>query len=70
MFCNFKIFNIHAENEANVSIKILRSNGGREYFYNEMSSFLYDCAIHRQFTCKYAHKQSGVAESKNRVIVR
>ena len=69
VFYYFKIFKSQVEKEVNAQIKILRSDGGGEYFSNEFSNFLIENGIRRQFTCRYTPQQNGVAERKNRVIV-
>ena len=68
VFYYFKIFKNQVEKEANASIRMLRSDGGGEYFSNEFTNFLYNCGIRRQFTCRYTPQQNGVAERKNRTI--
>ena len=68
VFYYFKIFKNQVEKESSANIKILRSDGGGEYFSLEFSNFLYECGIRRQYTCRYTPQQNGVAERKNRVI--
>ena len=68
VFYYFKIFKNQVEKESSANIKILRSDGGGEYFSLEFLNFLYECDIHRQYTCRYTPQQNGVVERKNRVI--
>ena len=68
VFYYFKIFKNQVENELDANIKVLRTDGGGEYFSHEFSDYLYDCGIRRQFTCRYTPQQNGVAERKNRII--
>ena len=68
VFSIFKRFKNEVEKETGRHIKILRSDGGGEYFSNEFSDFLQENGIKRQFTCRYTPQQNGVAERKNRQI--
>ena len=69
VFYNFKKFKNQVENECNRHIKVLRPDGGGEYFSHEFSNYLNDCGVRHQFTCRYTTQQNGVAERKNRHIV-
>ncbi len=66
-FLNFKTM---VEKEKGVSIKCLRCNGGGEYFSNEFSEYLKEHGIQRKNSCSYSLQQNGVAERKNRHIVK
>jgi transposase InsO family protein len=57
------------ENQLNRKIKVLRSDGGGEYFSNEFNSFLRSNGIMRQITARYTPQMNGVAERKNRHIL-
>ena len=70
VFSTFKKFKNQVEKETGRSIKILRSDGGGEYFSNEFSDFLQENGIRRQFTCRYTPQQNGVAERKHRQIAK
>ena len=61
VFSIFKRFKNQVEKQRERPIKILRSNGGGEYFSNEFSDFLQENGIKRQFTCRYTPQQNGVA---------
>jgi len=65
VFTHFKNFMSMAEKETGLQIKHLRSDGGREYFSNEFSSYLQKNGFQRRFTWRYTPQQNGVAESKN-----
>ena len=60
VFYYFKIFKSQVEKEVNAQIKILRSDGGGEYFSNEFSNFLIENGIRRQIKCRYTPQQNGV----------
>ena len=68
VFSIFKRFKNEVEKEIGRHIKILRSDGGGEYFSNEFSDFLQRNGIKRKFTCRYMPQQNGIAERKNRQI--
>jgi len=51
------------------SIKIIRTNNGREYFSNNLSHYLAEHGIFHQNSCLYAPQQNGVAERKNRHLL-
>jgi transposase InsO family protein len=57
------------EKEKGVSIKCLRSDGGREYFSKEFNEYLKEYGIQRKYSCSYPPQQNGIAERKNRHIV-
>ena len=54
--------------ERNKKIKWLRFNGGKEYFFDQFSSYLHKEGILREFSCRYTPEQNGVAERKNQTI--
>jgi len=66
-FLNFKAM---VEKEKNVNIKCLRSDGGGKYFSNEFSEYLKEHGIQRKYSCSYSLQQNGVAERKNKHIVK
>lgn len=51
-------------------IKILRADNGREYVNKELQGFLKERGIKHQFTVAYTPQQNGVAERKNRSLVK
>ena len=56
-----------AERETGRKIKCLQSDGGKEYFSNQFSSYLQE-GIRHEFSCRYMPQQNGMAEWKNQTI--
>lgn len=48
---------------------MLRSDGGGEFFNNNLGSFLQENGISHQKSCAYTPQQNGVVERKQRHIV-
>lgn len=65
----FKIFKTLVENQANLKIKILRSDNGREYVNKQFQIYLQEHGIEHQTTVPYSPQQNGVAERANRTIM-
>ena len=65
--CFLKVKSL-AERETGRKIKCLRSDGGKEYFSDQFTSYLQKEGIRREFSCRYTPEQNGVAERKNRTI--
>jgi len=57
------------EKENGVSIKCLKSDGGGEYFSNELSEYLKEHGIQRKYSCCFSPQQNGIVERKNMHIV-
>ena len=57
------------ENQANCSIKVIRSNNGTEYTSNKFDRFCVEVGIVHQLTVTYSPKKNGVSERKNRTIM-
>ncbi|MCO5569463.1 hypothetical protein L7F22_023175 [Adiantum nelumboides] len=70
VFTHFQNFKAMGEKQTGKHVQCLKSDGGGEYFSNEFSSFLKKHGSQRQFTCRYTPQQNGVAEQKNRHIVK
>ena len=68
VFSHFKGFNAMVEKEKGMQIKVLRSDGGGEYFSKEFSDYLKEKGIQRKYSCRSTPQQNGVAERKNRHI--
>ena len=49
-------------------IECLKSNGGKEYFFDQFSSYLQKEGIQCKFSYTYTSEQNGVAERKNQTI--
>ena len=62
VFYYFKRFKNQVEKEVDACIKVLRSDGGGEYFSHEFTNYLYENGIERPFTCRYTPLHNGVAE--------
>ena len=62
---HFKKFKDFVEKKIGKQIKMLRSDGGGEYFSSEFFDFLQKSGIRRQFSCRYTPQQNGVADRKN-----
>lgn len=69
VFNKFKLFKKMVETQTNKSIKVLRSDNGREFCSNEMSDFLKASGILHQRTNPYTPEQNGLCERFNRTIV-
>ena len=53
VFSQFKKFRALVEKEKGMHIKVLRSNGGGEYFFDEFSEYLHNQRIQRKYSCKH-----------------
>ena len=69
MFSWFRHFKALIENQTEKKIKILRTDNGIEYEFNEFHNFYKEAGIKRETTTPYTPEQNGVAERKNRMIV-
>jgi len=68
IFEKFKEFKVYMEKQSGQSLKIFRTDGGREYTSNEFSVFCKNHGIKHQLTASYSLQQNGVIERKNRTI--
>lgn len=57
------------ENQTGSRIRILRSDNGKEYCNNELSTILKKSGIQHQLTATYSPQQNGKAERLNRSLV-
>ena len=69
VFDCFRKFKALVENQSGRTIKILRSDRGREYMSNEFQQFCEEQGIKRQLTTPYSPKQNEFAERKNGTVV-
>ena len=65
----FKNFYSMVKTQFNSKIKILRTDNGREFFNNNLSSFLLENGIIHQSSCVETPQQNGIAERKNRHLL-
>ena len=63
MFQNFKAL---VENQANFSIKVIRSDNGTKYTSDKFDKFCVEAGIVHQLTVTFSSQQNGVSERKNR----
>ena len=65
----FRKFKSMVERQSGSNIKILRSNGGREYAAIEFSGFCEKEGIVHEFTPPYTPEHNGAAERRNRTLL-
>ena len=70
MFPWFRHFKALIENQSEKKIKMLRIDNGTEYESNEFHDYCRETDIKREITTPYTPEQNGVAERKNRTIVK
>jgi len=68
-FIYFKQFKALTEKQCEHSLKILRTDRGREFTNNEFLDYCKQHGIKRELTARYTPQQNGVAERKNRTIM-
>ena len=69
VFNIFKKFKNLVENQSGKSIKILRSDRGKEYNNKEFDQFYEDEGIEHQTSVSYSPQQNGVSERKNKIVM-
>ena len=69
LFSIFQKFYTEIQTQFNISIRVLRSDNVREYFYAPFTSFMSQHEILHQSSCAYTPQQNGVAERQNRHLV-
>lgn len=69
VFETFKNFKQMAENQTERKIKVIRSDGGKEYCNHEFENFCKRSGIVHQKTNAYTPEQNGVSERMNRTLV-
>lgn len=65
----FILFFQMIQTQFHTTIKILRSDNGREFVNKTMSEFFQQKGLVHQTSCAYTPEQNGVAERKNRTIL-
>ncbi|EOY19734.1 Copia-like retrotransposable element, putative [Theobroma cacao] len=68
-FNNFLKFKAFVENQTSLTIKMLRSNNGKEYTSLEFQRYLTQFRIQQQLTVPYNPQQNGVSKRKNRTLM-
>ncbi|XP_040863840.1 uncharacterized protein [Glycine max] len=69
VFDTFKVFKILVEKQSGKSLKILRTDGGGEFTFEEFENFCRDNGIIHEITTSYTPHHNGVAERRNRTIM-
>lgn len=69
VFNTFLAFKKLIENQLGSTIKILRSDNGKEFCNDKFKIFMKNHGIVHQFTAPYTPEQNGVAERMNRTII-
>ncbi|KAJ9560934.1 hypothetical protein OSB04_006094 [Centaurea solstitialis] len=64
-----KSFVKRVENQANLRVKVIRSDNGTEFKNADLNSFCEDKGIERQFSAPRTPQQNGVAERRNRTLI-
>ena len=70
LFSIFQKFHVEIRTQFNTSIHILRSDNAKEYLSTSFSSFMSSHGIFHQSSYAYTPQQNGVAERKNRHLVK
>jgi hypothetical protein len=65
-----KRFLRRAQNEFNLRIKRIRSDNGSEFKNTQVDDYLDEEGIKHEFSAPYAPQQNGVAERKNRTLIK
>jgi transposase InsO family protein len=66
----FRDFYAYIQNRFSTNIQIIRTDNGTEYVNNEFGSFLSEKGILHQTSCPGTLQQNGVAERKNRHLLK
>ena len=69
LFHIFQSFFNEIKTQFGVSIRVLRSDNGREYLSHSFKQFMASHGILHQTSCAYTPQQNGVAERKNRHLM-
>ena len=66
----FQKFYVEILTQFNISIRVLRSDNAKEYFSTPFISFMSQHGILHQSPCAHTPQQNGVAERKNRHLIK
>ncbi|RVW76474.1 Retrovirus-related Pol polyprotein from transposon TNT 1-94 [Vitis vinifera] len=69
VFSHFCAFSAEIKTQYDVSVKILRSDNGKEYVSNSFQNYMSHNGILHQTSCVDTPSQNGVAERKNRHLL-
>ena len=64
-----KSFITRIENQANLKVKVIRSDNGTEFKNHDLNSFCETKGIERQYSAPRTPQQNGVAERRNRTLI-
>jgi len=64
-----KSFLTRIENQANLKVKVIRSDNGTEFKNSDLNSFCEEKGIERQYSAPRTPQQNGVAERRNRTLI-
>jgi hypothetical protein len=70
VLARFQEYKAQVENLTGKKIKVLRSDNGGEYIPQDFSDFCIEAGIKREYTIPYNLQQNGVAERKNKSIIK
>jgi transposase InsO family protein len=59
-----------AQNEFDIKVKKIRSDNGTEFKNTQVEDFLDEEGIKHEFSAPYTLQQNGVAERKNRTLIK
>jgi transposase InsO family protein len=65
-----KKFLKRAQNEFDTKVKRIRSDNGTEFKNTQVEDYLDEKSIKHEFLVPYTHQQNGVAERKNRTLIK
>jgi transposase InsO family protein len=65
----FKEFLVQAECQSERKLKVLRTDGGGEYFSSEFTQYLKEARIIHEKTNPHTPQENGVAERVNRTLI-
>ncbi|RVW87252.1 Retrovirus-related Pol polyprotein from transposon RE1 [Vitis vinifera] len=69
VFSHFCVFSAKIKTQYDVSVKILRSDNGKEYVSNSFQNYMSHNGILHQTSCVDTSSQNGVTERKNRHLL-
>ena len=69
VFSHFQNFKNEVEKATNHHVRCLRSDGGKEYFFDAITTYLRQEGIQQEFACRHTPQQNGVVERKNQHII-